>query len=126
MGASTRVFRTMGLALALAAALLPGFAEAAIVKIVTSGSQAMPASTTATQIALPAGTDITKSFVVCSTRTTQATPDIYMMSCDLNNGGAGGAGRLTITPGSTAPAAGSTTVSYYVAEFSAGVSVQRG
>jgi hypothetical protein len=112
------------LLLALAACLAPAGAEAAIVKQVTSGTQTMPASTTATQISLPSGTDITKSFVVCSTRTTQTTADIYMISCDLNT--SGGSPRLTITPGATAPAASSTFVSYYVVEFTAGVSVQRG
>src|SRR5438477_1742451 len=86
----------------------------------------MPNSTTRTQITRPTGNDITKSFVICYLRTTQTTPDIYQIGCDLNNGGGGGAGRLTITPGATAPATNSTTVDYYVAEFTAGVSVQRG
>ena len=111
---------------ALAACLAPGGAQAAVLEIVTSGTRTMPASTTAQQITLPTGNDITKSFVICSTRTTNSTPDIYQVGCDLNNGGSGGAGRLTITPGSTAPAASSQFVTYYVAEFSAGVSVQRG
>lgn len=111
---------------ALVACLAPGGAQAAVLKIVTSGTRTMPASTTAQQITLPTGNDITKSFVICSTRTTQTTPDIYQVGCDLNNGGGGGAGRLTITPGSTAPASNSQFVTYYVAEFSAGVSVQRG
>ena len=112
--------------LALAVCLAPSGGEAAILKIVTSGSQLMPNSTTATNIALPSGNDITKSFVICYTRTTQSTPDIYQIGCALNNGGSGGAGQLTITPGPTAPATSSTTVNYYVAEFAAGVSVQRG
>ncbi len=48
-----------------------------------------------------------------------------LYTCDLNNGGAGGAARLTITP-SVAPGNATTRVQYYVAEFDAGVSVQRG
>jgi hypothetical protein len=110
--------------LALAVCLAPGGAEAAILKVVTSNSQTLANNTTPIQIALPAGNDITKSFVICYTRTTQTTPDIYQIGCDLNTGL--GVGRLTITPGATAPAASSTTVNYYVAEFAAGVSVQRG
>jgi len=109
--------------LALVLCLAPAGAEAAILKIVTTGSRA-PSSTTPVQVTLPTGNDITKSFVICYTQTTQGTPDIYQFGCDLNT--SGGAGRLTITPGPTAPAASSTTVNYYVAEFTAGVSVQRG
>ncbi|HEU5193195.1 MAG TPA: hypothetical protein VFW70_00545, partial [Methylomirabilota bacterium] len=113
--------------LVLVASLIPAVGDAAILKVVTSGTQTMPASTTAQQITLPTGNDITKSFVICATRTTQTTPDIYQVGCDLNNGGTGGAGRLTITPGATAPSAANVQfVSYYVAEFAAGVSVQRG
>ena len=114
------------LLLALAVCLAPEAGEAAILRIVTAGTQTMPASTTAQQITLPTGNDITKSFVICATRTAEGSPDVYQVGCDLNNGGSGGAGRLTITPGATAPASNSQFVSYYVAEFSAGVSVQRG
>jgi len=124
---TTRGVRGLGVLLALVAWMAPVAAEAAILKIVTTGTVSLPASTTPTQITLPTGNDISRSFVICSTRTSDSTPDVYQIGCDLNNGGSGGAGRLTITPGATAPgSAGSTSVTYYVAEFTAGVSVQRG
>ena len=90
----------------------------------TSGTASLPNSATATQVALT-GVDITKAFVLCSTRTANTTPDMALFTCDLNTGGAGGAARLTITP-TAAPGNTTTRVQYYVAEFDAGVSVQRG
>ncbi len=78
----------------------------------------------ATQIALT-GTDITRAFVVCALRSPDSTPNLALYSCDLNNGGPAGAARLTITP-SAAPGGTNAYVQYYVAEFTAGVSVQRG
>jgi hypothetical protein len=104
--------------------LAPGPGDAAIVKSVTSGTASLPNSVAATQVALT-GVDITKAFVLCSTRTANTTPDVALYTCDLNTGGAGGAARLTITP-SAAPGNATTRVQYYVVEFDAGVSVQRG
>src|SRR5262245_27639660 len=104
--------------------LAPAAAHAAIVDSVTSGTAALPNSATPTQIALT-GVDITKAFVLCSIGTDNAMPDEALYTCDLNNGGAGGAARLTITP-STNPGNTTTRVQYYVVEFAAGVSVQRG
>ena len=113
------------LALALVVWARPDAGHAAIVKSVTSGSQLMPNSATPTNIALT-GVDITKAFVVCTSRSTQSgDARKYLFLCDLNNNGAGGAAQLTITP-TVAPGANAATVSYAVAEFSAGVSVQRG
>ena len=104
--------------------LAPGPGDAAIVQSVTSGTASLPNSATATQVALT-GVDISKAFVLCSTRTANTTPDMALYTCDLNTGGAGGAARLTITP-SAAPGNVTTRVQYYVVEFDAGVSVQRG
>ncbi|HUK63432.1 MAG TPA: hypothetical protein VLV15_08865, partial [Dongiaceae bacterium] len=112
------------LALALAVGLIPAPARAAIVDRVTSGVASLPNSATPTQIALP-GLDITQAFVVCSTGTDNTSPDQALFTCDLNDGGSGGAARLSITP-SAAPGNTTTRVQYYVAEFAAGVSVQRG
>lgn len=109
--------------LALVACLAPGVADAAIIKTLTTASQLLPNSAVATNINLAATADLTKTFVICSTRTTNATPNIQLATCDLNSGG--GTPRLSITP-SAAPGLNTTTVTYYVAEFAAGVSVQRG
>ena len=112
------------LALIVAAWLAPLSAQAAIVDSVTSGTAALPNSATPTQIALT-GVDITKAFVMCSIGTDNTMPDEALYTCDLNNGGSGGAARLTITP-TTNPGNTTTRVQYYVVEFAAGVSVQRG
>ncbi len=114
----------LGAILAIAAWLSPVAGEAALLRTVTSGTVNLPNSATATQIALT-GTDITKTFVICGLRSPDSTPNLALYSCDLNNGGAGGAARLTITP-SAAPGGANAFVQYYVAEFTAGVSVQRG
>jgi hypothetical protein len=124
-GRSTPLTRVFGaLVLVVAAWLTPAIAHAAILNAVTSGTASLPNSATPTQIALT-GVDITKAFVLCSIRTEASTGDAALFTCDLNNGGTGGAARLTITP-STAPGNTTTRVQYYVAEFDAGVSVQRG
>jgi len=112
------------MALVVATWLAPASARAAIVDSVTSGTAALPNSATPTQIALT-GVDITKAFVLCSTGTDNAMPDAALYTCDLNNGDTGGATRLTITP-TTNPGNTTTRVQYYVTEFAAGVSVQRG
>ena len=101
------------LAIVVAAWLAPTSAHAAIVDSVTSGVAALPNNATPTQIALT-GVDITKAFVLCSTGTDNAMPDEALFTCDLNNGGTGGAARLTITP-STNPGNTTTRVQYYVA-----------
>ena len=112
-------------ALTMAAlAWLPTSASAALLKSVTRGTVNLPNNATPTQIALT-GVDITKAFVICSQRSFDSTASNMLYSCDLNTGGAGGAARLTITPG-TAPGGATSFVQYYVAEFTAGVSVQRG
>lgn len=118
--------RALGLVavLGLGAWMAPAVAHAAIVRTVTSGTASLPDSDAPTPIAL-AGVDITRAFVLCSTRTANTSADDGMVSCDLNTGGPGGAARLTITP---ATELGNTTtrVQYYVVEFGAGVSVQHG
>jgi len=114
----------LGAILALAAWLSPVVGEAALLRTVTPGTVNLPNSATATQIALT-GTDITKAFVICGLRSPDSTPNLALYSCDLNNGGPAGAARLTITP-SAAPGGTNAYVQYYVAEFTAGVSVQRG
>jgi len=114
----------VGALLATAAWLAPVTGEAALLRTVTSGTVNLPNNATPTQIALT-GTDITKAFVVCALRSPDSTPNLALYSCDLNNGGAGGAARLTITP-TAAPGGANAYVQYYVAEFTAGVSVQRG
>src|SRR5262250_175578 len=86
-----------GALLAFAMWLDPATADAALLKTVTSGTVNLPNSATATQIALT-GTDITKTFVICGQRSPDSTPNLALYGCDLNNGGAGGAARLTITP----------------------------
>lgn len=111
-------------ALALLACLTPSVGEAALLNRVFSGTVTLADSATPTQVALT-GVDITKAFVVCSSRAPNSTVNQALYSCDLNNGGAGGAARLTITP-AAAPGATTANVQYYVAEFLAGVSVQRG
>src|SRR5262245_23066773 len=116
---------SLALAFVIAAAwLAPVSAHAAIVDSVTSGTAALPNSATPTQVALT-GVDITKAFVLCSIGTDNAMPDQALYTCDLNNGGTGGAARLTITP-TTNPGNTTTRVQYYVVEFAAGVSVRRG
>jgi len=119
-----RPVRLALLAILVAAWLAPASVHAAIADSVTSGTASLPNSATPTQIALT-GVDITTAFVLCSTRTDNAMPDEALYTCDLNNGGTGGAARLTITP-STNPGNTTTRVQYYVVAFSAGVSVQRG
>src|SRR5215470_16722914 len=114
----------LGAALTFATWLAPTTGDAALLKTVTAGTVNLPNSATATQIALT-GTDITKTFVICGLRSPDSTPNLALYSCDLNNGGAGGAARLTITP-TAAPGGTNAFVQYYVAEFTAGVSVQRG
>jgi len=111
-------------ALAVLVCVLPGIGEAALVNQVFSGTVSMPNSATPTQVALT-GVDISRAFVLCSTRTANDTAQLALYTCELNNGGVGGAARLTITP-SAAPGNTTTRVSYHVAEFTAGVSVQRG
>ena len=69
--------------------LAPGPGDAAIVKSVTSGTASLPNSVAATQVALT-GVDITKAFVLCSTRTANTTPDVALYTCDLNTGGRAG------------------------------------
>jgi hypothetical protein len=110
--------------LAAVLALAPGAGEAAVINAVTSGTASLPNSATATQISLT-GIDITRAFVLCSTRTANSSGDDGLFTCDLNTGGTGGTARLTITP-SVAPGNTTTRVQYYVAEFDAGVAVQRG
>jgi hypothetical protein len=105
-------------------AWLPIPASAALLKSVTSGTVNLPNNTTPTQVALT-GVDITKAFVLCSERSFDSTASNMLYSCDLNNGGVAGAARLSITP-VTAPGGATSFVQYYVAEFAAGVSVQRG
>jgi hypothetical protein len=112
------------LAVAVVGCLAPSVGQAALVSAVTSGTASLPDSATATQISL-SGVDITKAFVLCSIRTQNSSGDDALFTCDLNNGGAGGTARLTITP-SVAPGNTTTRVQYYVTEFDAGVSVQRG
>jgi hypothetical protein len=120
-----RAKRLLGALIAAAAiAALPAPASAALLKSVTSGTVNLPNNATPTQIALT-GVDITKAFVICSERSFDSTPSAMLYGCDLNNGGVGGTARLTITP-SAAPGGTNSFVQYYVAEFAAGVSVQRG
>jgi hypothetical protein len=119
-----RASAVLGALLAIATWLAPATGEAALLRTVTSGTVNLPNSATPTQIALT-GTDITKAFVVCALRSPDSTPNLALYSCDLNNGGPAGAARLTITP-SAAPGGANAFVQYYVAEFTAGVSVQRG
>ena len=108
--------------LAALACVVPAVSEGAIVNTVTSGTASLPNSATPTQVTL-SGIDITRAFVVCSTRTANSSGDAGLFTCDLNT--TGGTPRLTITP-SVAPGNTTTRVQYYVAEFDAGVSVQRG
>jgi hypothetical protein len=122
--AVSRANAVLGAMLAIATWLAPATAEAALLKAVTSGTVNLPNSAGPTQIALT-GTDITRAFVVCTLRSPDSTPSAALYSCDLNNGGPAGAARLTITP-SAAPGGTNAYVQYYVAEFTAGVSVQRG
>jgi hypothetical protein len=127
-GAARRVvqgatFRVAALVVLLGL-LAPGVASGAILNRVYSGTVTLPDSATATQVALT-GVDITRAFVVCSSRAPISNANQALYSCDLNNGGSGGAARLTITP-SAAPGTTTAAVQYYVAEFLAGVSVQRG
>lgn len=110
--------------LACAACLAPAAADAALLNRVFSGTVNMPDSATPTQIALT-GVDISKAFVVCSSRSEKDEPRLALFTCDLNNNGVGGTARLTITPG-VKPGNTTTWVQYYVAEFLAGVSVQSG
>src|SRR5262245_57846321 len=113
----SRGIRSVGFALLtliVATWLAPASARAAIVDSVTSGTAALPNSATPTQIALT-GVDITKAFVLCSIGTDNAMPEEALYTCDLNNGGTGGAARLTITP-STNPGNTTTRVQYYVVE----------
>ncbi len=124
MGLPTRVPLLAVLALATAVWLAPGAADAALVKAVTTGSQTLANSASATNIAMT-GVDITKAFVVCSTRTSNTLPNTMLVTCALNNGGSGGAAQLTLTP-AAAPGASALIVQYTVVEFTAGVSVQRG
>lgn len=109
-------------AFAVLACVVPAVSEGAIVNAVTSGTASLPNSATPTQVTL-SGTDITRAFVLCSTRTANSSADAGLFTCDLNT--TGGTPRLTITP-SVAPGNTTTRVQYYVAEFEAGVSVQRG
>ena len=114
----------LGALLSVGTWLVPLTGEAALLKTVTSGMVNLPNSAGATQIALT-GTDITRAFVVCALRSPDSTPNLALYGCDLNNGGPAGAARLTITP-TAAPGGTNAYVQYYVAEFTAGVSVQRG
>jgi hypothetical protein len=108
-------------AAAALACLAPTVGNAALINTVTSGTASLLNSPTPTHISLT-GVDITKAFVVCSTRTSNDTAQLALYTCDLNTGAGP---RLTITP-SAAPGNTTTRVQYYVAEFEAGVSVQRG
>ncbi len=121
---ATRAWRIVLTAALAVAAGVPAPVEAAIVNKVTSGTASLPNSSTPTQVSLT-GVDISKAFVLCSTRTANTSQDEALYTCDLNNGGTGGAARLTITP-AVAPGNTTTRVQYYVVEFAAGVSVQRG
>ena len=110
--------------LLLALSLAPAAVEAAILESVTSNYVILPASAAATNVALP-GVDISRAFVVCTSETLNTDPSRALATCELNNNGSGGAAQLSITPGA-APAATTIAVFYHVAEFVAGVSVQRG
>ena len=57
--------------------LAPRPGDAAIVSSVTNGTASLPNSSTPTQVALT-GVDITKAFVLCSTRTANTTPDMAL------------------------------------------------
>jgi hypothetical protein len=120
-----RIWATLVAPLAALACLVPGAGEAALMNQVYSATVSIPNVATATQVTLPTTLNISRAFVLCSTRTANNTPDLAFYSCALNNGGVGGTPRLTITP-SAAPGNITTRVHYYVAEFTAGVSVQRG
>jgi hypothetical protein len=97
--------------------------EAAIVKSVTSGSTTLAASSTTKNVALT-GVDITKAFVSCAAEPPDRETAYSNATCDLNNNGAGGAAQLTVTVGASLN--NPLPVRYYVVEFTAGVSVQRG
>jgi hypothetical protein len=119
-----RIWAAALAALLILMALDAGTADAALLNRVYSNTVTLPNSASATNVALT-GVDITRAFVVCSMRAPTSTVSQALYSCDLNNGGPGGAARLTITP-AAAPGTTTAAVHYYVAEFLAGVSVQRG
>jgi hypothetical protein len=115
----------LSVALVLAAlAWLPMTASAALLKSVTGNSVNLPNTNAVTNVALT-GIDLTKAFVICSQQSPDSTPANMLYACDLNNGGPSGAAQLSITP-SAAPAGTNAWVQYSVAEFTAGVTVQRG
>ena len=60
--------------LAALACVVPAVSEGAIVNTVTSGTASLPNSATPTQVTL-SGIDITRAFVVCSTRTANSSGD---------------------------------------------------
>jgi hypothetical protein len=98
---------------------VPSAVHAAILKRVHSGSTTI-ANTSGTPVTvaleLP---DATKAFVVCSSRSNNNSPQ-HQATCILSNN------LLSIETGATSITASAVTVSWYVAEFESGVSVQRG
>src|SRR4029453_11070788 len=97
--------------------------EAAIVKSVTASSIILPGNTV-NNVALPNVSNITKAFVACQTETTNTTPSVMLATCELTTDVSGNA-QLTITTGATVTN-NTILVQYYIGEFTAGVSVQRG
>lgn len=121
----------VALVVAVAAWLVPAATGAAIIDQVYTGcisnltslptgcASGLGISSTVTLT----GVTASAAFVVCSTRTTSTIPNVALASCQLAQSGSDTV--LTIAF-SSAPAANTTAVQYYVAVFEAGVSVQRG
>lgn len=104
------------LALGVGGWLAPFSAEAASLKSLQSAVTAVPSST-AVAVTLSPSVDATKAFVVCSARTTSDNSN-RRVTCVLSNT------TLTIDGGTNVGA--TVSVSWYVAEFAGGVTVQRG
>ncbi len=120
---TSRGVRPVLLLIALVACLAPGAGEAAILKQVTASSIILPGNTV-NNVALANVTNINKAFVACQTETTNTAPSTMIATCELTTDVSGNA-QLTITTGATVTN-NTILVQYYVAEFSAGVTVQRG
>ncbi len=109
--------------LAVAGALGPMDADAAILKRVHSGTTTVTNSTTATSVQLTAlaNADIGKAFAVCSATTTSDLAN-KRVTCELTTGVSN---AVLSIKADVAPGSNVMTVSYHVAEFDLGVSVQR-
>lgn len=104
-------------------------AEAAVLKQVLANFATM--NTATVNVTLASSVDPTKAFVVCNNRTgiTDGSNPTERVTCELGTGTypvANPTNQLTITASAVDSGATKETVWYYVAEFSSGVTVQRG